>query len=214
MAALESQSHVFPARVPAEVKTLVKATHTMDKAVFRRLIKIALGYLQGGGTEQEAAITHLCGASQANTEEQVMSVCVQYSGVISLLRAVLRLNTTTTRQDVFVADLTALGLPGEFAVDVGRVVYGAARPDIDHQLVANSPSLPTLAHMSWRVDVTISTSWLSRVLEPVVVIRMKTSTGASHTFQVPLNKFHLLRFTVASLLHQMGMLQSAPICKK
>ncbi|XP_063866593.1 COMM domain-containing protein 5-like [Scylla paramamosain] len=214
MAALESQSHVFPARVPAEVKTLVKATHTMDKAVFRRLIKIALGYLQGGGTEQEAAITHLCGASQANTEEQVMSVCVQYSGVISLLRAVLRLNTTTTRQDAFVADLTALGLPGEFAVDVGRVVYGAARPDIDHQLVANSPSLPTLAHMSWRVDVTISTSWLSRVLEPVVVIRMKTSTGASHTFQVPLNKFHLLRFTVASLLHQMGMLQAAPICKK
>ncbi|KAK8386720.1 hypothetical protein O3P69_017883 [Scylla paramamosain] len=186
----------------------------MDKAVFRRLIKIALGYLQGGGTEQEAAITHLCGASQANTEEQVMSVCVQYSGVISLLRAVLRLNTTTTRQDAFVADLTALGLPGEFAVDVGRVVYGAARPDIDHQLVANSPSLPTLAHMSWRVDVTISTSWLSRVLEPVVVIRMKTSTGASHTFQVPLNKFHLLRFTVASLLHQMGMLQAAPICKK
>lgn len=32
----------------------------------------ALGYLQGGGSEQEAAITHLCGASQATTEEQVM----------------------------------------------------------------------------------------------------------------------------------------------
>lgn len=212
---MESQSNVFPARIPPEVKSLVKATRTMDKAFFRRLIKLALGYLHGGeGAGQEAAMDQLCVLSQATTEEQVMGVCVQYTGVVSLLKAVLRLSTVITRQDALVADLTSLGLPGEFAVDVGRVAFGAARPDIDRQLVANTPSLPTLAHLSWRVDVTISTSWLSRVLEPLVVVRMETSTGASHIFQIPINKFHLLRFTVASLLHQMGTLQAASICKK
>ncbi|KAG0722140.1 COMM domain-containing protein 5 [Chionoecetes opilio] len=224
MATLESPSQVFPARVPPEVRSLVKAAPSMDKAFFRRLIKVSLGYLQGSrGTEQEAAVAHLCAARQATTEDKAMSVCIQYCGAVSLLKAVLRLNTATTRQEALVADLTALGgtqtglalrLPGGFAVDVSRVVYGAARPDIDRQLVANSPSLPTMTHMTWRVDVTISTSWLSRVLEPMVVLNMKTNTGTSHTFQVPLSKFHLLRFTVASLLHQMATLQAASICKK
>lgn len=37
------------------------------------------------------------------------NVCVQYTGVVSLLKAVLRLSTVTTRQDTLVADLTALG---------------------------------------------------------------------------------------------------------
>lgn len=207
---------LFNASVPTEVKTLVKASQGMDKLTFRRMIKLGLGYLQGSleQPECEAAIEQLCNSSQGVTEDTVLNTCAQYAGVVSLLRAAMRVNTVTTRQDVFSADLTNIGIPEEFAIDVCKVVYGSARLDINKQLISTTPALPVITNLSWRVEVTISTSWLSRVLEPVVIIRMETSEGASHTFHVPLSTFHQLRYTVASLLHQMESLEVSPVCKK
>ncbi|XP_047499872.1 COMM domain-containing protein 5-like [Penaeus chinensis] len=212
-----SQPILFPARVPPEVQTLTKAANKMDKPLFRKMIKLALGYLQGTLTpeECEASMQQLCESSSPSVnEETVMNVSIQYAGVITLLRTALRINTVTTRQDMLAVDLKNLGLPEEFASDVCKVVYGPARPDIDSQLIAASPSLPHLSNLEWRVEVTISTSWLSRVLEPVVMMRISTSDGALHTFQVPLSKFHQLRFTVANLLRQMEALKESPLCKK
>ncbi|KAG7167430.1 COMM domain-containing protein 5-like isoform X2 [Homarus americanus] len=207
---------IFTASVPSEVKTLVKASHNMDKIVFRKLIKLGLGYLQGGvmQEDQEAAIKNLCDSTQPVTEKAVLMTCVQYAGIVSLLRAALRVNTVTTRQDILLADLTNFGLPEEFASDVCKVVFGPARLDIDNQLVSNTPALPVMTNLNWRVEVTISTSWLSRVLEPVVMLKLETSDGSSYTFQVPLSRFHQLRFNVANLLHQIESLEKSPICKK
>ncbi|XP_042879842.1 COMM domain-containing protein 5-like [Penaeus japonicus] len=214
-----SQPILFPARVPPEVHTLMKAANKMEKPLFRKIIKLALGYLQGTLTPEECEtnMKQLCEFSSPSvpvTEETVMNISIQYAGIITLLRTALRMNTVTTRQDMLAVDLKNLGLPEEFASDVCKVVYGPARPDIDSQLIASSPSLPHLVKLEWRVEVTISTSWLSRVLEPVVMMRMSTSDGALHTFQVPLSKFHQLRFTVANLLQQMGALKDSPLCKK
>ncbi|XP_042224666.1 COMM domain-containing protein 5-like isoform X3 [Homarus americanus] len=150
---------IFTASVPSEVKTLVKASHNMDKIVFRKLIKLGLGYLQGGvmQEDQEAAIKNLCDSTQPVTEKAVLMTCVQYAGIVSLLRAALRVNTVTTRQDILLADLTNFGLPEEFASDVCKVVFGPARLDIDNQLVSNTPALPVMTNLNWRVEVTIST---------------------------------------------------------
>lgn len=207
---------VFTASVPSEVKTLIKASHSMDKLTFRRMIKLGLGFLQGslGQEECEAVMKQLCESSHTATEESMLNTCIQYAGVVSLLRAALRVNTLTARQDVFLADLTNIGLPEEFASDVCKVVYGSARLDIDKQLISTTPALPVMTKLNWRVEVTISSSWLSRVLDPVVTLRLETSNGSSHTFQVPVSRFHQLRFTVASLLHQMEALKLSPICKK
>ncbi|KAK4315885.1 hypothetical protein Pmani_012909 [Petrolisthes manimaculis] len=213
---ISQENIVFPARVPPEVKTLVKASKGMDKAFYRKLIKLSLGYLQGsaGDGECEIAVKNLCQAAGATTEQQVMATCVQYAGVVSLLRAALRVNTHTVRQDTFINDLTNLGLSSDFATDLSRVAYSASRNDINKQLVVASPSLPTFAAINWRVEVTISTSWLSRVLEPVVTLRLDKDDKKSCTFEIPLAKFHQLRYTVASLLHQMEALENSPLAKK
>ncbi len=68
------------------------------------------------------------------------------------------------------------------------------------QSTASMVRLPTLAKLRWRVDVAISTSALKRALKPAVLLEVTTSAGAIHTFEVPADKFHMLRYNVAYML--------------
>ncbi|CAL4100385.1 unnamed protein product, partial [Meganyctiphanes norvegica] len=207
---------LFPSSIPQEVRILVKAAPTMEKSLFRKLIKLSLGYLQQtlDVEECEAALKNICETLKCTSQEDVLKVSFQHAGVVILLKSALRINTSTVRQEALLADLQDIGLSKEFSTDVCAVVYGGARPDIDTQLMASTPHLPTLAATDWRVEVTISTSWLSRVLEPVVVLKLSNSEGDTHMFEVPQAKFHQLRYTVADLLSQMDGLESLSIFKK
>jgi hypothetical protein len=57
--------------------------------------------------------------------------------------------------------------------------------------------------MSWRVDASISTSSLSRTLEPSIMVEMNLSNGQKYSFEMTLSSFHLLRFNVAIVLKEM-----------
>jgi len=57
--------------------------------------------------------------------------------------------------------------------------------------------------MSWRVDVSISTSSLSRTLEPSIMVEMNLSNGQKYSYEMTLSSFHLLRFNVAIVLKEM-----------
>ena len=54
--------------------------------------------------------------------------------------------------------------------------------------------------MDWRVDVTISTSEMARVLKPSILMRMVDSTGTIRTFEVNPEVFHKMRYSVARVL--------------
>jgi hypothetical protein len=56
---------------------------------------------------------------------------------------------------------------------------------------------------SWRVDVSVSTSSLSRTLEPSVLISLTLSHGRVVSFEMSLAAFHLLRFNVTLVLKEM-----------
>ncbi len=60
--------------------------------------------------------------------------------------------------------------------------------------------LPTLKSLRWRVDVAISTSALKRALKPSVLMELTLTTGQVHTFEVPADQFHKLRYNVSYLL--------------
>ncbi|KAG1714426.1 COMM domain-containing protein 5 [Nymphon striatum] len=104
-------------------------------------------------------------------------------------------------------------IPADFANDLASVVYGSKRKDIDAHSKATSPSVPSLDQVRWRVDVTISTSHLNRVLEPCVLMELNLTDGSKHTFEVPVTKFHKLRHDVAQLLREMEDLEKRSIFK-
>ena len=58
-------------------------------------------------------------------------------------------------------------------------------------------AVPQLEHLWWRVDVVLSTSSISKVLRPSVLLRAVLSDGSVHTAEVSVARFHELRHAVA-----------------
>ncbi|XP_034248743.1 COMM domain-containing protein 5-like [Thrips palmi] len=67
---------------------------------------------------------------------------------------------------------------------------------------------PSVSDVKWRVDITISSSTLSRVLEPNIVMELDLSDGQKVTFELSVSKFHKLRYTVASILKEMDAMNN------
>lgn len=65
--------------------------------------------------------------------------------------------------------------------------------------------------LNWRVDVTISTTSMSRVFKPSVLMRMTLSNGKIVTFEVSVDKFQELRYNVAKVLKNVYDLKQHPI---
>ena len=196
---------VFPGNVPKDVKILLKNISSLDKQFFRKLIKVALGYIQETATSDqcETAFENLCKLCGCQTEDEVLELSNIYAGVISLLRAVLKINLKTVRQDTLSSDLKELGFPEAFAADVCKVIFGPAYPGIFNSVLYNSPHLDRLTNFEWKVEPVVYNSESGKIVKPFITMNMKTCNGQSHSFEVPVSAFHLLRQSTAALLRQM-----------
>ena len=63
------------------------------------------------------------------------------------------------------------------------------------------------------MDVSISTSSLSRTLEPTIILQMHLSNDQKQSFELSLSSFHLLRFNVAFVLKEIEDLLNRPTLK-
>lgn len=61
-------------------------------------------------------------------------------------------------------------------------------------------SYPRLDSVDYRVDVTITTSEMDRVLKPTVLMRLVDDNGDIRTFEMNPEQFHKLRYSVARVL--------------
>ncbi|XP_037506235.1 COMM domain-containing protein 5 [Rhipicephalus sanguineus] len=187
--------------IPKEVKCLKKFLPSMEKQLFRGLLKVAVADFEGREVNPSVYDELRSRSADPDTLDEV------YSALHTLLRAALKLPSSVLKQEVFREDLDALRIPPEFAGDLVSVVFGSRRDNIDQHSVEQGPKCPTLASLKWRVDVTISTNALSRVLEPAIQMEMETSDGEVHTFEVQRAEFHKLRHAVATALKEMEELE-------
>jgi hypothetical protein len=56
-------------------------------------------------------------------------------------------------------------------------------------------------------------SVLSRVLEPSILFDMTFSNGEKKIFEVSISKFHQIRYSVASVLKEMGLMEKKKVFK-
>jgi|TARA_B100000683_G_scaffold136076_1_gene132859 hypothetical protein len=64
--------------------------------------------------------------------------------------------------------------------------------------------LPRVVDVTWRVDVTLSTSEASsQAMRPSVLLRLKMDDGSERAFECGLEKFHELREAAAMMLNEM-----------
>ncbi|XP_033103753.1 COMM domain-containing protein 5-like [Anneissia japonica] len=194
------------ARIPREVKLMVKYLKKCDKETFRKLLKTAVSSFEGASIEEDVF-------DSLATKIPLEIIHSIYAGIYTILKCALRLTHTSLKSEVFKEDLTELKLPQEYITDLASAVYGSKRTSLDEALVKNGSHLPNLNKLKWRTDVTISSSNLNRVLEPTILMEMSLSDGSVKEFEVPVSKFHELRYNVSYLLKEMEEMEKRSILK-
>lgn len=122
-----------------------------------------------------------------------------YAGLLDVMRSFLRLPQGSVNSDHLKEDLKEIRFPEECQTDLISVLYGSKRLTLDENICRDSFYLK-LEKLKWRVVITISSSVLSRVLEPSILFDMTLSNGEKKIFEVSISKFHQIRYSVASVL--------------
>ncbi|KAF5907685.1 COMM domain-containing protein 5-like, partial [Clarias magur] len=154
---------------------MAKHLKDVDKQLFRQIIKVVVNALEE--KECSVSMTDIL-ENNALPEEKLTNIV---SGMYELLRGALRLPPASIKQESFEEDLRELRICEEFIADLSSVVFGNGRPAFD--ALQHGPRLPTFKKIRWRVDVAISTSSLSRALQPTILMQLKLSDGNLHQFE-------------------------------
>ncbi|GCB67464.1 COMM domain-containing protein 5 [Scyliorhinus torazame] len=204
---MSHRSCYLGARTPMEVDLMVKQLKGLDKETFRRILKAVINSLEGKDSREAVrSITE----TESLSEEQLSYIL---AGMYKLLSEALRLPQTSLKQEAFKGDLRDLRIPEEFISDFASVVFGSRRSVLESASLQNRTRLPTLQDLQWRVDVAISSSSLTRALQPAILMQLKLSNGNIHRFEVQVAKFQELRYNVALILKEMNDLEKRSILK-
>ncbi|XP_065053535.1 COMM domain-containing protein 5-like [Rhopilema esculentum] len=203
----EESASFFGPKVPETVRKTVRYFSKLEKSTMRKLIQVALKDIEG----EEIPGNTLQSIKPTDVDEEVLLSA--YAGILQILTLAFRFPPGSLKKDVFVKELSDLKVPPELIEDLTNVVFSAKQHEIDKKLIENRIQLPKLDSLRWRVDVGISTSVLNRVLEPTILMEMNLDNGKSETFEVPVSKFHELRYNVATVLKEMEDLEKHSILK-
>ncbi|KAF7707199.1 COMM domain-containing protein 5 [Silurus meridionalis] len=194
-------------RIPREVVSMAKHLKDLDKQLFRQILKVVVNALE----EKECSVSMTDIIENNSLSEEKLGYIV--SGMYELLKEAFRQPSTSMKQESFEEDLRELRISDEFIADLSHVVFGNGRPALNAYAMQHGPRLPKLEKLRWRVDVAISTSSLSRALQPSILMQLKLSDGNLHQFEVPMSKFQELRYNVTLILKEMNDLEKRSVLK-
>jgi len=192
-------------RPPEEVKQALEALTEIQKPVFRKVVKFVVEYIKG----TEITEDNWAQLVEKTPEVPPENLRLLFSGLMTVLKTAVRQNLDTTQ---FRVDLQNLQVPGDFIQDLATVL-DKTKSDVIVAEPEKHVAFPTLESVDWRVDVTISTSEMTKILKPSILMRMVDSDGNIRTFEVNMDAFNKLRYSVARVLKEFDTLEKLPILK-
>mmetsp|Transcript_1715 Transcript_1715/g.4816 ORF Transcript_1715/g.4816 Transcript_1715/m.4816 type:complete len:232 (+) Transcript_1715:59-754(+) len=181
--------------LPQEARLSLRIIPTLDS--IKPLVEAVMAYIEGSDADSGKRL-------QKSMSLDSTTFSTLFTGVHWFLRVCMRSSLKPMQLSAELADIKmpdACVEPLVFAVQQGR-----ARQTAGETAVAST--LPTLDALRWRLDVTISTSSLHRVLRPALTMQTTLSDGSVHAFHVPKQRFNELRYTAAKLLKEMQTLDA------
>lgn len=145
-----------------------------------------------GAAEAATAVLSRC-CTGAAAMDQAITAAV---GMLAVVREAVKRRTPFSMLE---ATLEAVNVPSAAASAFGRLVARDAAA-IEAAAAADSPALPSLGGLRWRVDVQIASSSAVRVLRPSVMLELTLSDGSISTFAASVEQFSALRHGVAKTL--------------
>jgi len=192
-------------KIPLEVRKLIQVSPSLSDQVAAGFVKLVVNYLCGVEIEEQDFGKI---AQVSKLDHQTAAVC--FSGIQIILKSALR---SKSKPDLLAKDMLELKLAQALITALVAVLKGSQLEHLEKAIFEKGLRYPVLTDFSWRVDVTISSNSLSRVLQPSVLMSTVTSDGQKRTFEVSVDKFHQLRYCVAKVLKEMEDLERMQILK-
>lgn len=132
-----------------------------------------------------------------------------FVGARAVLSAAVRANA---QESDLVRDLGSLRIQEEHVQDI--LLAMSRGKERMTKGVQSGLRFPAVDDVRWRVDVTISTTALSRVLRPSVLLQLQLSDGCLETFALSAEQLQTLRYDVACALRSLQDLHASPQLSK
>lgn len=162
-------STFFSPSIPDEVKAMVPILHAMPPENYAPLLRRFHKYMQDRdlGEQEYHALQ--------SKEFPDVDFAVVFSGLFTLTSLATKLKT---KLSVIAADLGKMNVPAAFT-DLFVRLLRASRASLEELALDTNFRLPHLQSFRWRVDVTISSSSLSRILKPSILMQVLADTPRS-----------------------------------
>ncbi|GAB6031813.1 COMM domain containing 5 [Chamberlinius hualienensis] len=187
---------IFGTRFSRELKLLPGALSKIDKTTYRTILKYVLTTLEGGVNRRSLDET----LGESAVDSDIIAAVV--GGLFSLLKSLFRAEANSLKPEVLQLELRDLKLSEDVISDVMKIIANQRSLTL-YNGNFKAVKFPAVEKFNWRVDVSISTSSLCRVLEPNVVCEMILNNGEIKHFEMPMKTFHNLRCQVATVLQEM-----------
>lgn len=184
----------------ASVKGLLKVLTSdppFGQAKFRKMLEFVINAIATSSLTEETRTAIAADADLATVFNGL------YDIFVSALRGKVRGDTALS------SDLAKLGFPPAYYADIVSV-YTNRKDQLEAAVGSERVTLPCISNVSWRVDVTISTTTLSRVFQPSITLQMTLSDGRIRTFECSVKKFQELRYNIAKVYKDMMDVESHP----
>jgi len=177
---------------------LLQRKDAPEQKQFRKVLSFALTFIETGSLVQETK-------TALASEPTYLSLFTGLHGVLSCA-----IRTRVKDKDMRL-QLDQIGVPVVYAKDIVDA-FTKRRDGLEAAAASSTKrnALAGIADLSWRVDVAVSTTALSRVFKPSIIMQLTLTDDTIKTFECSVDRFHELRYAVAKLLKSMQDLEQHP----
>eukprot|EP01104_Vermistella_antarctica_P018075 TRINITY_DN6584_c0_g1_i1.p1 TRINITY_DN6584_c0_g1~~TRINITY_DN6584_c0_g1_i1.p1 ORF type:complete len:202 (-),score=46.88 TRINITY_DN6584_c0_g1_i1:91-696(-) len=197
-------NELFPISVPAEVKAMVVAVKSVSGDDFKQTLRFTMEYLKGRELS-DVQFEKLIETTSLDEDK----VAIIFTGCFYVLRAALR---ARMKEAVLKASLEQIKMLSAHVTELVST-FSSSRTLAENSVLAKSLRQPALESLRWRVDITISSGSMVRVMKPSILMEMTLTDGSVRTFEVSPDQFDVLRHNVAGVLKDIQDLEKAPVLK-
>lgn len=159
-------STFFSPQIPDEIRVAVPFMHeTPIEIIQSSLQKIISSILANSITDEEFL------AFQTELTQQQESFGIVFTALFCILKTAVSAKVTGASIS---ADLISMNIPAAVVENICQAIH-ASRSTVESRVVINRVGFPTLANLRWRIDVTISSGSLSRVMRPSILMQVRPS---------------------------------------